>query len=152
MIAGRVVAESAPWLDALQRPPLAGRATHIGYVADNARESLFRNAAVLVLPSFNEGFGLPVLEAMTVGAPVVASNRGAIPEVLGDAGLLVNPEDTDEITAALHRVLTEPGLASALGARGVRRSRLFDWDAAAEALRAAYEDSVGRAGGRRSGR
>ncbi len=142
LLAGRAVAESAPWIEALEHPPLAGRATHLGYIPDAHRESLYRHAAALVLPSLNEGFGLPVLEAMTVGAPVIAANRGAIPEVLGDAGLLVDPEETDEIVHAIRRVLTEPGLAEALGARGVRRARLFDWNTAAETLRAAYEDAV----------
>jgi glycosyltransferase involved in cell wall biosynthesis len=149
VLAGRTVPESAPVVEALKQPPLAGRATHIGYVPEAARESLFRNAAVLVLPSFNEGFGLPVLEAMTVGRPVVASNRGAIPEVLGDAGVLVNPDDVDELTAALERVLRDQGLAAALGARGVRRSTLFEWRTAAEALRASYEEAVGASRARR---
>lgn len=145
ILAGRVVPESAPWMEALQRPPLASRATHIGYISDAARESLYRNAAVLVLPSYNEGFGLPVLEAMTVGTPVVASNRGAIPEVLGDAGgNLVGVVGVDQ-DAGIERVLKDPGLAATLGGRGVRRSRLFDWETAAAALRASYEEAVARA-------
>ncbi|HEY8550904.1 MAG TPA: glycosyltransferase family 1 protein [Vicinamibacterales bacterium] len=142
ILAGRALPETAAWLERLARPPLAGRATHLGYILDAHRESLYRNAAVLVLPSFNEGFGLPVLEAMTVGVPVVASNRGAIPEVLGDAGLLVDPTRADGIAAAMHQVLTQPQLAASLSARGIRRSRLFDWTAAAEALREAYVQTL----------
>ncbi len=86
VLAGRAVALSAPWLEALTKEPLASKAVHLGYVADSEREALYKGASVLVLPSFNEGFGLPVLEAMTVGVPVIAANRGALPEVLGDAG------------------------------------------------------------------
>src|SRR5262249_59989576 len=80
VLAGRAIHLSKPWLEALARPPLAGKATHLGYVQDDQREALYKGAAMLVLPSFNEGFGLPVLEAMTVGVPVVASARGAVPE------------------------------------------------------------------------
>jgi glycosyltransferase involved in cell wall biosynthesis len=79
------------------------------------------------MPSFEEGFGLPVLEAMTVGVPVVAAARGALPEVLGDAGPLVNPDDPVEIAAALRRMLDDEGYAGACAAKGVIRSRAFDW-------------------------
>ena len=142
ILAGRTQPESKPWLEALAKPPLAGRASHLGYVADSEREALYKGASVLVLPSFNEGFGLPVLEAMTVGVPVIASNRGALPEVLGDAGLLVEPEDPDSIAGALERMLFEPRLATLLAARGLRRTRLFDWTSSARALRAAYDEAA----------
>lgn len=142
ILAGRAVAESRSWLEQIERPPLAGRVMLAGYVADAAREDLYKGAAMLVLPSFNEGFGLPVLEAMTAGVPVVASNRGAIPEVLGDAGLLIDPDDAEGLVVAMERLLLEPGLASALHARGVRRARQFDWVEAAHVLRDGYERAV----------
>ena len=97
---------------------------------------------MLVLPSFNEGFGLPVLEAMTVGVPVVASTRGALPEVLGDAGLLVDPDDHEALADAMERMLTDSDLARLSAARGVRRTRLFDWTSSARALRGAYDEAL----------
>lgn len=148
ILAGRAVPLSRPWLDALARPPLAGRAMHLGYVADSEREALYKGALLLVLPSFNEGFGLPVLEAMTVGVPVIASNRGALPEVLGDAGLLIDPDDPEALAHAMERLLTDTTLARMLSARGLRRTRLFDWISSARALRAAYDDAVAFKGAR----
>lgn len=142
VLAGRAVGLSKPWLETLAKAPLAGKAVHLGYVADSEREALYKGAAVLVLPSFNEGFGLPVLEAMTVGVPVIASNRGALPEVLGDAGLLIDPDDPDSLTDAFQRMLTDTALARRLAARGLRRTRLFDWIASARALRTAYDEAV----------
>jgi glycosyltransferase involved in cell wall biosynthesis len=142
VLAGRTVTLSKPWLEALAKEPLASKAVHLGYVADSERESLYKGASVLVLPSFNEGFGLPVLEAMTVGVPVIAANRGALPEVLGDAGLLIDPDDSDSLTAALERMLTDTALARRLVARGLRRTRLFNWIASARALRSAYDEAV----------
>ena len=106
--------------------------------ADRDRRALYDGAAVLVLPSFDEGFGLPVLEAMAVGVPVVATTRGAVPEVAGDAALLVDPEDGDAISHAIKRVLTDPGLASSLRAAGLARARKFDWAASARTLLEAY--------------
>jgi glycosyltransferase involved in cell wall biosynthesis len=142
VLAGRAVALSEPWLEQLTKEPLASKAIHLGYVADSEREALYKGASVLVLPSFNEGFGLPVLEAMTVGVPVIAANRGALPEVLGDAGMLIDPDDPDSLTAALERMLTDTALARRLAARGLRRTRLFDWIASARALRTAYDEAV----------
>jgi glycosyltransferase involved in cell wall biosynthesis len=142
MLAGRSVEESRPWLEAIERPPLAGHVLHPGYVPDEAREGLYKGAAMLVLPSFNEGFGLPALEAMTAGVPVIAANRGALPEVVGDAGLLIDPGDVEGLAHALERMLDEPGLKEALSARGVRRARQFDWREAARALRNGYELAI----------
>ena len=114
MLVGRAVAESAPVLAQLDRHPFAGRVQHRGYIPDEERAALYAGATALILPSFFEGFGLPVLEAMTVGVPVIASDRGALPEVLGDAGLLVSPDDPEELAAAMQRVVTDARLAATL--------------------------------------
>ena len=82
---------------------------------------------------------------MTVGVPVIASDRGALPEVLGDAGLLVSPDDPEELAAAMQRVVTDARLAATLGARGARRSLIFDWTASATTLREIYEALTTRA-------
>jgi glycosyltransferase involved in cell wall biosynthesis len=151
ILAGREIPFSKPWLEAIARPPLSGKATHLGYVADHEREALYKGASLVVLPSFNEGFGLPVLEAMTVGVPVIAAARGALPEVLGDAGLLVDPDDPEALSAAMERMLTDSTLARVSAASGVRRTRLFDWTSSAQALRGAYDEAASFRAQRRPG-
>ncbi len=142
VMAGRATPAAAPWLARMAKAPLAGRVRHLGYVSDAERRSLYEKARLLVLPSFNEGFGLPVLEAMTVGVPVVAAARGAIPEVLGDVGLLVDPDDPQHIADAMHRMLTDLNLAHTAAASGIRRSYSFSWDSSASSLRSAYEHAM----------
>jgi glycosyltransferase involved in cell wall biosynthesis len=93
---------------------------------------------LLVIPSLHEGFGLPALEAMALGVPVVATRRGALPEVVGDAGLLVNADDPREMADAIRAVLTDPSRAEALRDRGLQRASSYTWDAAARTLRDAY--------------
>jgi glycosyltransferase involved in cell wall biosynthesis len=93
-------------------------------------------------PSFDEGFGIPVLEAMTAGVPVVASNRGALPEVVGDTGLIVDPEDADAMAAAITRMIDDEPLAAASAAKGVLRSREFNWAETARRVIDAYQQAV----------
>ena len=123
VLAGKTSPDAERWLGALHEPPLEQRVEHAGYVEPDARRELYADAACLVMPSFDEGFGLPAVEAMSLGIPVVAARRGALPEVLGDAGILVEPDQPGEIAAALERVLTEPGLAARLSALGRERAR-----------------------------
>jgi glycosyltransferase involved in cell wall biosynthesis len=89
---------------------------------------LYNAAQLLVQPSFYEGFGLPPLEAMACGTPVVVSNVSSLPEVVGDAGLLVDPEDVSELTVAIWRVLTDEALRADLIAKGFKRARCFSWE------------------------
>ena len=96
-------------------------------VGDGELRTLYRECEVLLFPSLYEGFGLPVLEAMASGAPVVASNRASIPELVADAGLVADPEDYEALALAVRRVREEPGLREALVARGRERARQFDW-------------------------
>jgi glycosyltransferase involved in cell wall biosynthesis len=111
----------------------------IGRVSDEELLDLYRGASAYLDPSLYEGFGYGVLEAMACGAPVVASDRTSIPEVVGDAGLLCDPESPEELAAALRRVLEEPGLADELRRRGLARAAKFTWEAAGTALGAALE-------------
>jgi glycosyltransferase involved in cell wall biosynthesis len=129
-------------LQTIASAPFAGRVEHLGYVDDDRRASLFRGARVFVLPSFEEGFGLPALEAMAAGVPVVASNRGSLPELIGDAGLLVDPDDASSIAAAIERILSEPELWHVLRRRGLDRASQFTWEQTARDVRRAYEDAV----------
>ncbi len=103
-------------------------------------------AAVLAYPSRSEGFGYPPLEAMAAGVPVVASATGAIPEVVGDAALLVPPGDAGALRAALRRVLLDPAVAAGLVARGAARARAFPPEAAARSLLKIVREAVERGG------
>ena len=119
-----------------------------GYVSDDERQRLYREASMLVLPSLDEGFGIPALEAMTMGVPVVASNRGALPEVVGDAGILVDPEDVAALGAAIERVLDDGSLRRRMGDSGVARAAQFTWAASAAKLHEAYRAAHRRRGAR----
>ena len=138
-LAGAAQPEAGTWLARLQVPPLAGTVEYVGYVPDDTRRAVYAGARLLVLPSWHEGFGLPALEAMALGVPVVVSNRGALPEVVGDAGLLVAPDDARGLAAAIESVLGDPQRASAMSARGLVQSAGFTWDAAAVRLREAFD-------------
>ncbi|MER3514496.1 MAG: glycosyltransferase family 1 protein, partial [Chloroflexota bacterium] len=111
-------------------------------VADEDLPLMYNGAALHVLPSFYEGFGLPALEAMACGTPTVVSNRGALPEVIGDAGLQANPEDPEDLAAALARGLSDSQLRADLRARGLARAAHFNWPAAARQTLAVYALSV----------
>lgn len=115
-----------------------GRVRLTGYVSDEERQRLYREASMLVLPSLTEGFGMTAVEAMTVGVPVVASNRGALPEVVGDAGILVSPENVSELSHALERVLSDEGLRRSMTERGLLQARRFTWSDSAARLYDAY--------------
>jgi glycosyltransferase involved in cell wall biosynthesis len=142
IIAGGSGPEAATWLRQIDEPPLAGHVEYRGYIPDDQREALFKGAQLFVLPSFEEGFGLPALEAMAAGVPVVASNRGSLPEVVGDAGLLVDPDEPAALAHAIDRVITDPGLRSTLSRRGLDRANEFTWAHTARAVRSAYEDAI----------
>lgn len=148
ILAGPAGPDARPWLADLERSPFAGRARHVGYVDADARRGLYEKAGLLVLPSFEEGFGLTALEAMTVGVPVVASARGSLPEVVGDAGLLVEPDDTEALACAMEQLLGNQEAARLAARRGLERSRLFTWEASARTLRQAYADAVVSRGAR----
>ncbi len=111
-----------------------------GWVPREDLIALYRGAAVVVYPSLSEGFGLPVLEAMTCGAPVVASHAGALPEVAGDACLLVDPERADAIADAARRCLEDADLAARLSEAGRRRAAGFSWKEAARRTVEVYRE------------
>ena len=144
VLAGKATEQSGPWLERIQRAPLNGKVRHIGYVAPDDRANLYAGACILVQPSFDEGFGLTVLEAMTVGVPVVAANAGALPEVGGDAVLLVPPTDPIAIAAAIERLLDDEALVADCVARGLRRSAEYSWEKTADHAVDAYERALTR--------
>ena len=142
VLAGKATSAASAWLDRIARPPLAGTVRHLGYVAAADRRALYEGASVLVVPSLDEGFGLPVLEAMTLGVPVVVSNRGSLPEVLGDAGPIVDATDPHALGAAIERVVRDRAFAAACAANGIARSQQYRWDRAAQQTYALYERAI----------
>jgi glycosyltransferase involved in cell wall biosynthesis len=148
VIAGGASPDAQPWLHRIAREPLRDHIVYKGYVAHEERESLFAGARALVLPSLDEGFGLPVLEAMSAGVPVVTSNRGSLPEVVGTAGVLLDAGDVSGWAAALERLASDSRWATELGNAGLGRARAFTWERSAIELRRAYQDAVRRRGER----
>jgi glycosyltransferase involved in cell wall biosynthesis len=126
-------APDRPDSDALERegtadlPGFPGRVVHLRQLSDLDLATVYAGAAAFCLPSLMEGFGLGVLEAMSAGVPVVTSDRGALPEVVGDAGLVVEPT-VDGVEEALGKVLADPTLAADLSAAGRERAAQFTWD------------------------
>ncbi len=111
-----------------------------GYVSQESLPQFYTACDVFLFPSFSETFGLPVLEAMSCGAPVVASTRGALPEVTDGAALLVNPEDPTEIAEAIYKVLNYSSCRADLQRWGIERSRAFSWEATAAKTLAVYNE------------
>ncbi len=109
-----------------------------GYVSDELLPRLYRSALAFVYPSLYEGFGLPVLDAMSMGVPVISSDISSIPEITSDAALLVNPLSVEEIADALCRVVESSELRKRLSANGLDRSAQFSWKRCAEETKAAY--------------
>jgi glycosyltransferase involved in cell wall biosynthesis len=133
--------------DLVRRADAAGdrdALTVLGVVSDAQLDALYRDAAALVYPSLYEGFGLPVLEAMARGTPVVAARASSLPEVLGDAGLLLDPGDAAGWVSSLEAIIGEPGRRTALAEAGRARAASFTWERTARATYDVYLQAVGR--------
>jgi glycosyltransferase involved in cell wall biosynthesis len=111
-----------------------------GFVPDKTLAVLYRLARAFVFPSLYEGFGLPPLEAMASGTPVITSNLSSLPEVVGDAALLIDPYDPSAIADAMRRVLLDSDLRDDLRQRGLRRVSEFSWERSVRRVRAIYEE------------
>jgi glycosyltransferase involved in cell wall biosynthesis len=123
----------------IARLGIEDRVEHLGAVPLDDLPRTYAGADLLLMPSLHEGFGLPVLEAMACGTPVVASNQGSLPEVVGDAGLCVDPTDTAAIAEAVATVLTDDAVRDRLRQRGLERARLFGWERTARETLSVYE-------------
>jgi glycosyltransferase involved in cell wall biosynthesis len=140
--------------DEISKLPALRRAVHshklhkhvrfLGYLNDDTLGVLYRLASVFVFPSLYEGFGLPPLEAMASGTPVVTSNVSSLPEVTGDAAILIDPYEVDSIADGMRRVLDDQALAAQLRERGLRRAREFSWTRSVERTLEVYRDAAGR--------
>lgn len=117
-----------------------------GYVPECDLPALYSGAICFVYPSYFEGFGLPPLEAMKCGAPVITGDRTSLPEVVGDAGLLVNPFDVDAIASAMQRVITDSKLRSELKLKGLNRAGMFDWRETARQTLEVYREAADNVG------
>ncbi|MGA2269707.1 MAG: glycosyltransferase family 1 protein [Bryobacteraceae bacterium] len=127
---------SAEILARIEQSPARDRISVLGYVSHSDLAQWYCRAMIFAFPSLDEGFGMPVLEAMAAGTPVVTSNRSALPEVAGDAAILVDPGNTESIGAALRRLARNEDLRRDLAWRGMTRARLFTWE---ETIRQTWE-------------
>jgi glycosyltransferase involved in cell wall biosynthesis len=136
--------------DEISKLPALRRAVHshklhkhvrfLGYLRDDTLTVLYRLASVFVFPSLYEGFGLPPLEAMASGTPVVTSNVSSLPEVTGDAAVLVDPYDVESIEDGMRRVIDDPVLAATLRRKGLQRAREFSWERSVEKTQRVYRE------------
>ncbi|NTV63070.1 MAG: glycosyltransferase family 4 protein [Oscillochloris sp.] len=126
----------------LEKLGLREKVAFVGYLDEDDLPLWYAAASVFVFPSIYEGFGMPPLEAMACGTPVVTSNTSSLPEVVGDAGLMVDPHNADALADALCRVLGDRDLHADLAARGPARAAIFTWQTTAERTLRAYEEAV----------
>lgn len=138
VLAGSFGYGAAEILREIERSPRRESIEVLGYVPGEELARWYERASIFAFPSLDEGFGMPVLEAMALGVPVLTSDRSALPEVAGDAAVLVDPTDVDAIAAGLSRMAADEGLRQELGSRGRLRAAAFPWEAAVSKTWAAY--------------
>ncbi len=146
-----VIAGASGWLNSavyhlVQERRLEGAVRFLGYVPDADLPALYSGATVFLYPSLYEGFGLPVLEAMSCGCPIIASNCSSIPEVIGEAGLLVNPHDHGDLKDALEQVLSDEGLRRRLSIQALERASHFSLEKMAAETLQVYREAAGLRG------
>jgi glycosyltransferase involved in cell wall biosynthesis len=132
--------------EAARTSPFAADIRFLGHVPDADLPSLMNGAVAFVYPSLYEGFGLPPLEAMACGTPVITSNRSSLPEVVGDAALVVDPDDRAALADAMARLVSDAALREDLGARGLEHARRYSWDETARRTIAVYEEAYRSSG------
>lgn len=142
VLAGSEGFEAREALDEIAKSPARDRIQVTGYLTDSQVGEWYAKARIFAFPSLDEGFGIPVAEAMAAGIPVIVGNRSALPEVAGEAGLAVDPKDDDALAEALVRLATSPDLQARLGQEGRERAAQFTWEKAVEQTQACYRELV----------
>jgi glycosyltransferase involved in cell wall biosynthesis len=125
---------------AVRNTGLDDRVFFLGRVEDDQLRSIYSLAQALVLPSLSEGFGLPALEAMACGCPVLAARATSLPEVVGPAGIYFDPESVDDMAEAMSKIMTEPGLTGRLTTLGLAQAARFSWEKTATAVSEVYRE------------
>lgn len=144
VIAGGLGTVPASLLDAVRTAGLGDRVVFPGFLPDELLPAVYSQAEVFICPSLYEGFGLPVLEAMACGCPVIAAGTTALPEVVGSAGLLVDPAQPIGLASAIQRVISDRSLRDRMKRDGLARSQKFSWEETARKTLAVYESAVRR--------
>ncbi|MEM7716781.1 MAG: glycosyltransferase family 1 protein, partial [Cyanobacteria bacterium P01_A01_bin.68] len=129
-----------PIFTAIENSPFTRQIHHLDYLSDELVALFYAKADVFVYPSHYEGFGLPVLEAMTLGAPVVTSNTSSLPEVVGDAALLINPDEPMQLAEAILKLISDSQLRQELIEKGKEKAKLFSWEKTAKETLKAYRN------------
>ena len=143
VLAGSSGYGSADILARIEQSPARDRISVLGYVSHDDLARWYCRAMIFAFPSLDEGFGMPVLEAMAAGTPVVTSNRSALPEVAGEAAVLVDPGDTEALGVALRELARKEDLRRDLAWRGMARARLFTWEKAVRQTWEIYQEVLG---------
>jgi alpha-1,3-rhamnosyl/mannosyltransferase len=128
---------------------MRSRIVLLGRVTDLALDDLYANAAAVVYPSLDEGFGFPILEAMSHGVPVLGSNRGSIPEIAGGAAILFDPMDVEAMSESIDRIVSDEELRGSHIRKGLEQCALFTWEATADALIELYVSLIDDSSSRR---
>ncbi|MBE8539371.1 glycosyltransferase [Geoglobus acetivorans] len=140
VIAGKIGWKYKPIFETIDKLDLKKDVIFTGYVPDEDLPALYNAADIFIYPSLYEGFGLPPLEAMACGTPVITSNTSSLPEVVGNAGIMVDPYDIDGLAKAMYEVLTNEGLKEEMRKKGLERAKMFNWRKTAEETLNVYEE------------
>jgi len=114
----------------------------VGFIPENKLNEFYNSLDLFIFPSYYEGFGLPILEAMACGIPVIASNKGSLPEIMGGAGILINPHEPKEAIVKIKKIVKNGKLQEKLGMRGIKRAKNFDWDKTTKETLKLYEKFI----------